>query len=203
MMSTPRTTSSLRVDDSMSCGPKIRIQSRNVLEDSGFRIEVLDSVARDRGFGSQGYSVFQARGPRFRIFGARGEILGEKTWSSTTAGRRLAKRPSSLRILRRPVSGRLSRGFPSHLGPPATQHILYQPRNQARAFTEWDFEVSERFVPMAARSTESDAFIWARVSSGQGSLQASRAAPPIKASFHSISNPCFLATACTRACADD
>lgn len=51
-------------------------------------------------------------------------------------------------------------------------------------------------TPMAARRTESEAFIWARVSGGQGSFLASRAAPPMRASFHSISNPCFLATAC-------
>ena len=41
----------------------------------------------------------------------------------TMAGRRLAKRPRDLRIFRRPVSGLLSRGLPSHLGPPIAANI--------------------------------------------------------------------------------
>jgi hypothetical protein len=78
----------------------------------------------------------------------------------TLAGLRLANRPISLRIFSRPVSGRSSLGFESHLYP-----------------------------PMQASRTLSDPRHASRDSSGNGSPASSIAAPPINEGTKSISNP--------------
>ena len=76
--------------------------------------------------------------------------------SKTRAGRKLANKPSSLRIPRRPRSGCRLKGSDSHLGPPTAPNKI----------------ASEFF---AAES----------VSSGNGCPVASMAAPPINPSFTS------------------
>ena len=80
----------------------------------------------------------------------------------TFAGRKLANKPISFLIFNNPDSGRNSRGLLSHLYP-----------------------------PIQANNTESLDKHCCKLSSGNGSLTASIAAPPINASFNSKVKPDF------------
>src|SRR5258706_1875416 len=86
------------------------------------------------------------------------DALASSSYSS--AGRRLANRPSSLRMRSSPCSGRIGLGSVSYLGPPT-----------------------------APSSTASDAFASANVLAGSGSWAASYPAPPIGASSISMFTP--------------
>src|SRR5215510_9540241 len=90
-----------------------------------------------------------------RLSGEAATSMGKQV-----AGRRLAKRSSSLRRPRRPRSGRFSWGRLSHLGPPTEPKRMASLRSQR-----------------------------ARVAGGRGSPVASMAAPPIRAGSNSKATP--------------